>query len=149
MQKLGRPRGSKNSKQRVWSYDKTGLQPYKRLFHANGYEKGKLDFDVFLVLVKQDCYYCGSPPRLINPYGSVYKENQNGKFSRLSYQRWQDSWVLYNGIDKKEPKEDYLDVDNLLPCCKTCNFLKQRLGHDLFLEHVRKIANRHPVSDSK
>lgn len=141
--KLGRPKGSKNTKQKYMPYDKSGEKSYKRLFHTNGYQKGKLKFSVFLELVKMNCYYCGSPPKLTNPQGSTYKEFNN-RGIHMSFQYWKDSWIPFNGIDKKEPKEDYSDITNLLPCCKICNFLKQKLDHDHFLEHIHKIANKHP-----
>jgi hypothetical protein len=139
----GRPKGRKDSKQKFMPYDKTGIKSYKRLYHRNGYEEGKLDFDLFLALVKMNCYYCGSPPQLVNPHRSSYKEFNN-KGVHMSFQFWQDSFVPYNGIDKKEPKDDYTDVTNLVTCCKICNFLKCRLVHDQFLEHIHKIAKHHP-----
>lgn len=139
MTNKGRPKGSKNNVQRIMPHDKSGLTSYKRLYHANGYRAKKLDFEIFIKLVKLDCYYCGSTAKLTNPNGSIYKEFNN-KGIHMSYEFWKDSWVVYNGIDKKEHKEDYSDIDNLVTCCKICNFLKQRLSCDDFILHVKKIA---------
>jgi hypothetical protein len=149
MSKLrGRPKGSKNSKQRKYRYDKTGIKAYKRLWHSNGYQTKHLDFDVFLSLVKMDCYYCGEPPQLTNPHGPIYKDT-NYRGNHMSFEFWQDSWILFNGIDKMEHKEDYSDISNLVPCCKTCNFLKHRLGHDQFIAHAHKIAAHRPMIGKK
>lgn len=31
--------------------------------------------------------------------------------------------------------------ENVVPCCKTCNFMKLRLSQEDFVKHIQKIAN--------
>ena len=135
--KAGRPKGSKNSYRVFRSFDKSGIKPYKRLWHTYGYQEKKMDLTIFIKMVKMNCYYCNSKPQLVNPYGAIYKEFDNrGRF--IQYDYWNSGWVLYNGIDKKEHKDSYEDISNLVTCCKICNFMKQRLTHDEFINQIKK-----------
>lgn len=76
----------------------------------------------FKVLTKQNCIYCGYPPK--NRFG----------FKR-SYR-----FYYYNGIDRKNNKIGY-EFKNCVPCCKKCNFMKHTLSKREFLDHVEKIYN--------
>jgi hypothetical protein len=61
----------------------------------------------------QHCFYCGDPP---------------------------DPEKL-NGADRIDSKGAYED-GNVVPCCKTCNFLKGKLDVHEFLHRVETIATR-------
>jgi hypothetical protein len=120
-----------------------GESSYKRLYRNNRYKKLGLDYEVFLNLIAQDCLYCGSPPRRINPYGSVFKNYRS--MNNMSETFWNDSWIFANGVDKMSHQDDYSDISNLVPCCFICNFMKQRMTKDAFIEHCNRISNRHAI----
>lgn len=45
-----------------------------------------------------------------------------------------------NGIDRIDNKIGYI-LNNCLPCCSMCNWMKQNLSQDVFLKHIEKIYN--------
>lgn len=114
--------------------------PYRRVFGNNHYKEKGLDFQLFLALIQQDCHYCGTSPALTNPYGSTYESHQTSfktKAGRESW--WQAQWIAMNGIDKMLPCDNYKDASNLVPCCRTCNFMKSNLSYSDFKNHIAKI----------
>lgn len=64
-------------------------------------------------LVTQNCHYCGRPPAQIANSGGA-----NGTF-------------VYNGIDRVNNDEGYIE-NNIVSCCKTCNFAKRSMGVEEF-----------------
>lgn len=48
--------------------------------------------------------------------------------------------IAYNSIDRVDPTKGYI-IDNCVPCCTTCNYMKRILQRDEFLDHVKKIYN--------
>ena len=45
-----------------------------------------------------------------------------------------------NGIDRVDNAIGYIR-DNVVPCCKTCNYIKGNYSKNFFLAHVMKIAS--------
>lgn len=66
----------------------------------------------FTNITTKNCEYCGIEPKQ-NFYYYKTKENNNDK-------------ILFNGLDRIDSNEGYL-LDNVVPCCKTCNFAKNSL----------------------
>ena len=81
----------------------------------------QLSKEKFRELVTNNCFYCDSIPKTIEPDMDV----RNGKFA-------------YNGIDRVNNDKGYL-IDNCVTCCKTCNFMKRALTQEQFLEHINNI----------
>lgn len=79
-------------------------------------------------LIKADCYYCGEPP---------------SKSQSVSYK---DDFELVNGIDRVDSDKPYT-INNCVPCCPTCNLMKNILSKDYFLDKVSKIYN-HSIKSS-
>lgn len=72
-------------------------------------------------LVKQSCHYCGIAPT-------------------QAIRAWHAREVfIYNGIDRKDNSRGY-EMDNCLPCCSRCNFMKRAMGYDEFIEAVRAVT---------
>ncbi len=69
---------------------------------------------------KQNCSYCGQPPFNM----TKLKKGIN---------------ILYNGVDRVDNTKPY-EIGNIVTCCKYCNAMKSKLGVDLFLQHVQRIA---------
>lgn len=79
-----------------------------------------LDKDTFKDIVLQDCYYCGKVPS-----ESFKKKNLKGEF-------------IYNGVDRKDSTQGYT-MENSLPCCTDCNYMKSNVHHDIFLNKIGMI----------
>ena len=73
-------------------------------------------------LFKSNCHYCGREP------SRVYSTNTcNGSYT-------------YNGIDRAYNNKGYT-LDNVVPCCTECNFLKMSRDIDEFITHAKRIAS--------
>lgn len=79
-------------------------------------------------LIKSNCYYCGEAP---------------SKSQSVSYK---EDYELVNGIDRLDSDKSYT-IDNCVPCCPTCNLMKNILSKDYFLYKVNKIYN-HSIKSS-
>lgn len=78
--------------------------------------------DEFKLLTSSDCYYCGNKP--------IQKSTVDNK---------EHSIYLYNGIDRKDNNIGY-ELFNCVPACKRCNFLKNNIHHDEFINIIFKIC---------
>jgi len=80
----------------------------------------ELSFDELIKLCEDKCYYCGCQPSQISNKGSL-----TGEF-------------VYNGIDRIDSNSDY-NLENVVTCCKTCNYAKGPMEQVKFLQTVEKI----------
>lgn len=82
----------------------------------------ELSIDDFVLLIRKNCFYCGSEPM------SIINRPDN----RCS--------IIYNGIDRVDNSAGYT-IDNCVSCCKFCNFAKSKFEVSEFmawLDRVRK-----------
>lgn len=82
----------------------------------------ELTKDEFKEMIRLDCYYCGC-----KPYRAIK--------TRYS---WHDDFLLLNGVDRKNGKIGYVK-ENCVPCCPKCNYAKNNLNEEDFLDLVKKI----------
>jgi hypothetical protein len=92
------------------------------------YGDGNLTFDQFYKLSQMSCYYCGDLPN--NNFNSAYNspfdiEKNNGNF-------------LYNGLDRIDSLKNH-SLDNVVPCCKFCNFAKRERSIKEFKDWLARI----------
>lgn len=73
-----------------------------------------------LILHKQDCHYCGSPPSNISSCVDL-----NGSYT-------------YSGIDRIDNAKGYI-LANVVPCCNNCNSAKMTRTYDEFLSWIKQI----------
>jgi len=93
----------------------------------NNYRKGadarhlsfSLTREEFDVLVTLDCAYCGAGPQ-----NTVFR-GKNCEFH-------------YNGLDRINNQLGY-HLDNVIPCCRTCNAAKGELSLEEFLTWIRTV----------
>ena len=76
-----------------------------------------ISLEDFIKLVSSDCFYCGgSPSRKIEGANPIF----------------------VNGIDRYDNSTGYT-VENCVPCCSICNFMKGKLEASHFLAHISRI----------
>lgn len=85
--------------------------------------KYELTEEQFKEITQKDCYYCGVKPSNVFGHGS----SNNGKY-------------IYNGIDRVDNNKGYT-MDNVVPCCKVCNFRKKTATLHEFKDWIRKVYN--------
>ena len=83
--------------------------------------------DYFLSITSKDCNYCGSKP----------SQEVRCKKNSIPY--------IYNGIDRQNSDIGYI-VGNCVPCCKKCNYAKQSMNVDSFVDWIKKVYNHFVAS---
>lgn len=89
---------------------------------------GNLLFEDFFRLTQLSCYYCGKEPDQITISSSQRKTHPDG------------CQFIYNGLDRIDSTKGY-DIDNVVPCCGTCNFMKRDLDTKDFYQQIMNIMN--------
>lgn len=82
----------------------------------------------FIELTKQECFYCGRPPRIDHKPKNAYKEVRTSK--RIC--------VAYNGIDRIDPLVGYT-VENSVACCGQCNSAKLNWSLEEFVDWIEAV----------
>lgn len=82
----------------------------------------------FARLCVKSCYYCGS-----EPYKKA-EDKQHGSNKALR----SDKFILYNGLDRLDSSRGYT-IDNVVPCCPRCNYAKNTMTVDEFVEWVGSV----------
>jgi len=86
------------------------------------YSDGDISFEEFYKLSQMDCYYCGIKP-------SNLCKNRNLRLGKD---------ISYNGLDRINNSLAHTR-ENVVPCCKTCNFGKSDMSYDEFINLVKRI----------
>jgi hypothetical protein len=74
----------------------------------------QLTADEFKVITEKKCHYCGG-----------YSQDRDPRF-------------FGNGIDRKDSNIGYL-INNCVPCCGTCNFIKNNMHFDDFIKYIKRL----------
>ena len=100
---------------------------YRQAALARGQDM-ELDNETLAQLVSQPCHYCGTGP------SNVHRHHGGGKP------------FFYNGLDRKSNDVGYT-ANNVVPCCRQCNFAKGSMNYREFLDWIdRIIAHRSNLS---
>lgn len=98
-----------------------------------------LSFDEFLELSQKNCFYCGAiPSNKCSPYAI--------KNSRYSKSRQESVCYIYNGLDRINNNLGH-SLENVVPCCLTCNKAKLTRTREEFFEWIQKICKLHKLID--
>ncbi len=73
-------------------------------------------------IIKMDCVYCGSRPS-----------------NTIKWQRKAETHFKYNGIDRADNSRGYV-FGNCVPCCKSCNKMKDQMTPEEFMVRCGMIA---------
>lgn len=117
------PKGESNFNNLLYTYKKSA-------------EKRGIIFELtevqFRKLTKQSCHYCGKKPSQIHSAGK--KKRFNG-------------YWIHNGIDRIDDSMGYI-FGNVVSACKRCNYSKQGMTKNEFLEMIREIYLKHCEIDT-
>lgn len=75
----------------------------------------------FRKLTSQNCHYCEQEPR-----------SKINRRTKVTY--------TYNGLDRIDSDKGYI-LNNVVPCCQTCNTMKSDMSVDEFRDQVRRVYN--------
>lgn len=103
------------------------LYRYKQDASNRGYSWELTDEEA-IQLFSEDCFYCGEVPS---------NEERSPKYN---------DGFTYNGIDRKNNDKGYTP-DDVVTCCKTCNYMKRAMGLDEFLSKIAQITRHMEVSN--
>jgi len=100
-------------------------EPFKRFYDKYKKEapNRKLSFELsleeFTRIMQGNCYYCNAEPSV----------------------KWFDAFnsVIGNGVDRRDNSIGYT-LDNAVPCCKTCNYMKRDMEEKDFIDKCVAIA---------
>lgn len=115
---------------------KTLQSSYKYAAKNRGY-CWELTLETFISLINQKCFYCDSEPsKKFNVYlskdGKLTEQTKNSEF-------YLETGIITNGLDRKDNCIGYT-IDNVVPCCTTCNFAKNNLTISEFMCWIKKIV---------
>jgi hypothetical protein len=96
-----------------------GIYKWSAKKHKREFSLSLKDFNE---LITSNCYYCGSPPKERNMCRSKYYEFK----------------ISLNGLDRIDSKLGYT-INNVRPCCETCNRMKLDLDEEEFYSTIAKI----------
>lgn len=103
------------------------LQLAKWIFNKN-YADGDLQFDEFYIMSQQNCFYCNSEPLNDLKFCSKIYTEEYKNASRF----------IYNGLDRVNNNLPH-NKNNVVPCCKHCNFSKRNRDYNEFVRWIEKV----------
>jgi hypothetical protein len=84
-----------------------------------------LSHSEFAELTKLDCHYCGAPP----------EQTFVGRRGHTDGQPY-----IYNGVDRVDNERGY-EMNNVIPCCGTCNVAKMGRDYHEFTAWILRAAD--------
>jgi len=103
-------------------------QIFRRLVLDRSIKKGlghvSITAQDYFRIASQNCYYCGDPPKEI-------REFKDRKYVNTEK-------ICLSGLDRIDSKKGY-HLDNVVPCCTSCNYAKHKLSQEDFLNKIVKI----------
>lgn len=81
-----------------------------------------LTIEDFEKITSSNCFYCGQVPIL-----EIAFRDRNTPY-------------VYNGIDRTNNFKGY-DINNVKPCCKTCNYAKKDLTEEQFYNYIKRLTD--------
>ena len=121
------------------------LKVAQRVYEHHGYSEADISFDDFLALSQMNCHYCNTPPSNKRHLG-LRADGTPRKIGRWTgiIPPWGSylgdaAFFIYNGLDRLDSSRNH-SKDNVVPCCKRCNWTKGSRPMDEFLAHVTAIA---------
>lgn len=102
-----------------------------RLLMANAYSDGNLTFEQFYQLSQMPCHYCGLEANKSNRF-NLFLHQKSSNFSK------EHGEFNYNGLDRVDNNLSH-DINNVVPCCRTCNQFKLNMNLNEFYEKINNL----------
>lgn len=108
----------------------------RKIFLTN-YKDGNLTFEDFLKISSLPCHYCGAPP----------SNTHNRHIGKTTIKEVIDKGnFTYNGLDRLDSNKLH-DLDNVVPCCSTCNYAKLQMSEVEFKNWITRVYNHYILRD--
>lgn len=92
-----------------------------------------ISFEDFLIISQQNCYYCGNKPN--NKQNAAKEDIKSSQFAK------DNGEFIYNGLDRVDNSKKHI-IDNVVPCCKWCNYAKRERTVTEFQEWIMNVFNK-------
>lgn len=103
------------------------LLSYKRNASGRGLT-WELTDDMAYEMFAGVCHFCNKPPSNYATYGKAPHIRDHNGFT-------------YSGIDKLDNSVGYT-IENSVPCCKECNFMKSSHTEEAYIKHCMEVAKK-------
>ena len=112
--------------------------------YKNSAKRRNLEFniskEVFKELTSKKCFYCNKEPSI--------KSTQPCRKRNYNKDSLKHSTYIFNGIDRIDNKKHYT-LNNIVTCCKNCNYAKNELTEDQFYEMIIRIYENRKLNEYK
>lgn len=123
---------------RVITAESAHLSSARRAFQSNAYRDGDISFEIFYQLSQQPCYYCGTIAKYSNKCNTFFAKRKQGNV--VSNFAVEHGNFYYNGLDRVDNTLPH-NIDNVVSCCKQCNYAKRDKTTEEFKQWICKIYN--------
>lgn len=91
-------------------------------------------------MISKNCHYCNSLPIKYSRYESKIKSDIKKHLKvHITEVAVARSWIYVNTIDRMDSSKGYT-MDNCVPACWDCNYMKMDCPYEKFISQVRKIV---------
>jgi hypothetical protein len=90
----------------------------------------EVDLETFYKYSQSKCYYCNAEK---SNHFNVYLKDKKASIVAKN-----NAGYYYNGLDRIDNTKTHT-IDNIVPCCKYCNFAKSSLTLEEFYDWIKKI----------
>ena len=91
-----------------------------------------LDIEEFYYISQMPCFYCGNLPN--NAFNRAKTDKKSSKKAK------ELGRFIYNGVDRIDSNLPH-NKENVVPCCKYCNFAKGNITLEEFQEWMRRVKS--------
>lgn len=110
------------------------------------YDDGDITFDNFVELSQQDCFHCGSNVKISGMTQKRFADKRhNGKKIKTDII---NASFQYHGLDRIDNNRGHT-LDNVVPCCWSCNNLRGNRNINDFLNHISRIVENYNKRNEK
>lgn len=103
-----------------------------KVIWSTSYNDGNISLENFESLSQYSCHYCNGTPNNIFNYAKTDKKSSQKAINNANF--------IYNGLDRINPNLPH-NLDNVVPCCKYCNFTKSNLSLEEFQDWIKRIQS--------
>jgi hypothetical protein len=143
MSNLGKTYGRNNAQSRmvdtVQQFWDAYIKIYQKGARSRNYDWSLCREDVIRI-VGSDCHYCSAAPRPNFTTKQQYYAGARKHNCKVDEDYANTKVVNTNGIDRVDNTKGYT-TDNVVPCCKLCNYAKSAMAVDEFESWILRAAD--------